>query len=111
MDEGGLNFSGGERQRLEIARALVADPAILILDEATASLDPLLEHEIYTNIKRRNCAVLIIAHRLSAIRDADEIILLEQGRIAARGTHDHLLETSRVYRRLYDLEPPHDAAE
>jgi NHLM bacteriocin system ABC transporter peptidase/ATP-binding protein len=111
VEEGGLNFSGGERQRLEIARALVADPTIMILDEATASLDPLLEHEIYTNIKRRNCAVLIIAHRLSAIRDADEIILLEGGNIAARGTHDHLLETSHTYCRLYASDSPRHAPE
>jgi ABC-type transport system involved in Fe-S cluster assembly fused permease/ATPase subunit len=71
----------------------------------------LLEHEIYTNIKRRNCAVLIIAHRLSAIRDADEIILLERGNITARGTHGQLLEVSQAYRYLYASDSPHHAPE
>jgi ABC-type multidrug transport system fused ATPase/permease subunit len=104
IGERGITLSGGQRQRLAIARALAVDPRILILDDATASVDATTEAKIRVGLREamRSRTTLIIAHRLSTIALADEIVVLDRGRIAARGTHDELLETSPVYRDIYE---------
>jgi ABC-type multidrug transport system fused ATPase/permease subunit len=104
IGERGITLSGGQRQRVAIARALALDPRILILDDATASVDASTEAQIRVGLREvmRGRTTLIIAHRLSTIALADEIVVLDSGRIAARGTHDQLLETSSVYREIHD---------
>jgi ABC-type multidrug transport system fused ATPase/permease subunit len=104
IGERGITLSGGQRQRLAIARALAVDPRILILDDATASVDATTEARIRVGLREamRDRTTLIIAHRLSTIALADEIVVLDEGRIAARGEHEELLETSPVYRDIYE---------
>lgn len=104
LAEGGANFSGGERQRIEIARALSMDPTILILDEATSALDTIVEKRIVDNIRKRGITTIVIAHRLSTVRSCDYIYVMDNGRFVDRGTHDQLMRSCDIYRRLVTVE-------
>src|SRR3954454_14750877 len=108
VGERGLTVSGGQRQRLAIARAIVRDPRILILDDATSSVDATTEAQIKAALRElmRDRTTFIIGHRLSTIALADEIVVLERGRVAARGSHDELLEQSELYRQIAEAGTP-----
>ena len=106
VGEGGVKISGGQKQRLTIARAIMKNPQLLILDEATSALDTESERLVQAALENliRGRTSLVIAHRLSTVLDADVIVVMQEGRIAAQGTHDQLLQTSPLYRRLYDMQ-------
>ena len=109
MGEQGVRLSGGQRQRIAIARAILKDPSILLLDEATSALDANSEQKVQEALKRlmQGRTTLIIAHRLATIMHADRILLIDNGRLVAEGTHQNLLASSKLYKRLCELQFNH----
>jgi ABC-type bacteriocin/lantibiotic exporter with double-glycine peptidase domain len=102
--DGGASLSGGQCQRIALARALVRRPAILLLDEATSALDAITEHAVHQNLASLSCTRIVIAHRLSTIRRADVILVLDGGAVVERGTHDELVALGGVYAQLVSMQ-------
>ena len=106
VSQGGTNFSGGQRQRLAIARALMKDAPILLLDDALSAVDTDTERQILDNLHRlrKGRTTIIVAHRISTIQDADHILVLDEGKVEEYGTHEELLKTSEIYREVYESQ-------
>ena len=100
VENGGKNFSGGQRQRLEIATALAKEPTVIVMDEGTSALDAVTEERVMKAIKDMGISLIMIAHRLSTIRDCDEIIVLDKGKVVERGTHSELMNNKKLYSQL-----------
>jgi ABC-type bacteriocin/lantibiotic exporter with double-glycine peptidase domain len=116
ISDGGGSLSGGQRQRVAIARAVIRNPSLMLLDEATSALDNSTEKRVIENLERQRCTRITVAHRLSTVRNADLIIVMDKGRIVEQGNHNHLIATGGLYARLVQAsqnpihaELPHDA--
>ena len=106
QDQGGVNVSGGQKQRLCIARAMVRKPAVLILDDSTSAVDSTTEGKIRSSFREnlKGTTVIIIAQRISSVQYADKIVVLDEGTVAGVGTHDELMETNQIYKEIYDSQ-------